>query len=50
MPLNGPVTLEVGDEAPRITASTTLGVPFDLAEQRGKWVVVYFYPRANTPG
>lgn len=41
---------EVGQAAPQITAQTTQGQPFDLSAQRGHWVVVYFYPRANTPG
>ena len=44
------VMLAVGDKAPPINAPMTGGGLFDLAEQRGKWVVVYFYPRANTPG
>lgn len=39
-----------GDVAPLIRAHATGDGVFDLAEQRGKWVVVYFYPRANTPG
>jgi len=41
---------EVGSPAPDIDASATGGSTFSLAEQRGKWVIVYFYPRANTPG
>lgn len=41
---------EVGSPAPAIRATTTNSGDFDLAEQTGKWVVVYFYPRANTPG
>lgn len=45
-----PVVLEIGQPAPAIDATATGGAPFHLAEQRGKWVVVYFYPRANTPG
>lgn len=40
----------VGSEAPTFCAPVTGGGEFDLAEQRGRWVVVYFYPRANTPG
>ena len=40
----------VGDVAPPIDAETAGGGRFDLAAQAGKWVVVYFYPRANTPG
>lgn len=40
----------VGEVAPAIVARSTQGEPFDLADLRGGWVVVYFYPRANTPG
>ena len=40
----------VGDAAPPIEALTATGEPFSLAAQAGKWVAVYFYPRANTPG
>ena len=40
----------VGDIAPDIDAPTATGGRFSLAEQAGKWVAVYFYPRANTPG
>jgi peroxiredoxin Q/BCP len=39
-----------GDEAPQIDAGITGGGRFVLSDQRGRWVVVYFYPRANTPG
>jgi peroxiredoxin len=40
----------VGEMAPPIAAAVTGGGAFDLSAQTGKWVVVYFYPRANTPG
>jgi peroxiredoxin Q/BCP len=40
----------VGDAAPNVDATTATGDHFSLAEHRGRWVVVYFYPRANTPG
>lgn len=40
----------VGDPAPPIEAATATGGRFSLAENLGHWVVVYFYPRANTPG
>jgi peroxiredoxin Q/BCP len=40
----------VGDQAPPIDAETADGIRFSLADQAGRWVVVYFYPRANTPG
>jgi peroxiredoxin Q/BCP len=41
---------EVGDLAPPIDAPITQGGRFTLSEHAGQWVVVYFYPRANTPG
>jgi len=40
----------VGDLAPEIDAETTGGGRFVLSAHRGKWVVVFFYVRANTPG
>jgi peroxiredoxin Q/BCP len=45
-----PVVLSPGDPAPAIDAIATGGGPFRLADHLGRWVVVYFYPRANTPG
>lgn len=39
-----------GESAPPIVAAVTGGGQFDLSAQLGKWVVIYFYPRANTPG
>lgn len=40
----------VGAPAPEIDEDTTGDGRFVLSEQRGKWVVVFFYVRANTPG
>jgi thioredoxin-dependent peroxiredoxin len=40
----------VGDPAPEIDAPTTGGGRFVLSDQRGKWVIVFFYVRALTPG
>ncbi|MEP6607942.1 MAG: peroxiredoxin [Burkholderiaceae bacterium] len=36
-------------QVPDFTAEAT-GGPFQLSEQRGKAVVLYFYPKDNTPG
>jgi len=44
------VALQIGDEAPPVDLLATGGVRFSLNEERGRWVVLYFYPRANTPG
>lgn len=48
--MSDPIVLEAGMVAPEIEATATGNGPFKLSDHRGKWVVVYFYPRANTPG
>ncbi len=35
---------------PDFSAAMTGGQPFRLSEQRGKKLVLYFYPKDNTPG
>jgi len=40
----------VGQPAPNFTAVTEAGQQISLADYRGKWVVLYFYPKDNTPG
>jgi thioredoxin-dependent peroxiredoxin len=42
--------LAVGQEAPAFTAPTQSGAPLSLASLRGKPVVLYFFPKANTSG
>jgi peroxiredoxin Q/BCP len=42
--------LKVGDKAPDIHVHTDTGADFRLSELKGKRVVLYFYPKANTPG
>lgn len=39
-----------GDSAPDVALKDGDGVDFTLARYRGKPVVVYFYPKADTPG
>lgn len=48
--MSDPMVLEAGMQAPEIDATATGNGRFRLSDHRGKWVVVYFYPRANTPG
>jgi thioredoxin-dependent peroxiredoxin len=40
----------VGTEAPNFTLNSQDGQPVSLSEYRGKWVVLYFYPKDMTPG
>jgi len=42
--------LKVGDKAPEIKVETDTGEMFDLAAHHGETVILYFYPRADTPG
>lgn len=41
---------EVGDRAPGFTLPDQHGEEVSLADLRGSWVVLYFYPKAATPG
>ncbi|MGK2912376.1 MAG: thioredoxin-dependent thiol peroxidase [Sphingobium sp.] len=42
--------LNEGDKAPAATLENSAGESFSLADYAGKRVVVYFYPKADTPG
>ena len=42
--------LKVGDQAPNFTLKADDGKEIALTDLKGKAVVVYFYPRAMTPG
>jgi peroxiredoxin Q/BCP len=42
--------LKVGDTAPDFSAQTSEGKTFTLSERKGQWTVLYFYPKAETPG
>ena len=39
-----------GAPAPDFTLSDETGTPHRLSAQRGRWVVLYFYPTDDTPG
>lgn len=39
-----------GDSAPDVALKDADGADFTLARYRGKPIVVYFYPKADTPG
>ncbi|RPJ75499.1 MAG: peroxiredoxin, partial [Alphaproteobacteria bacterium] len=44
------VDLKPNDSAPTFDLKTHEGKDFSLESRRGKWTVLYFYPRAETPG
>ena len=43
-------TLKVGDKAPEFTAKDQDGKDISLSSFRGKKVILYFYPKDDTPG
>ncbi|PRY66814.1 peroxiredoxin Q/BCP [Vreelandella songnenensis] len=44
------MSIEIGQPVPDFSASATGDTTVTLAELRGKQVVIYFYPKASTPG
>lgn len=42
--------LELGSKAPEFTLNNQDGVEVSLKEYKGKKVILYFYPKDNTPG
>jgi thioredoxin-dependent peroxiredoxin len=44
------LVLKVGDKAPEFRLKTDDGKEVSLADFRGRSVVLFFFPKANTPG
>ena len=42
--------LSVGDRIPDLPLTRVVGGPRRLSDYRGRWLVVYFYPKDSTPG
>jgi peroxiredoxin Q/BCP len=42
--------MEVNDKAPDFSLANEEGKTITLKDYRGKNVVLFFYPKANTPG
>lgn len=42
--------LQIGDPAPDFELLTDEGTPLRLSDLRGRRIVLFFYPRADTPG
>jgi thioredoxin-dependent peroxiredoxin len=40
----------VGDQAPEVALPDETGTVHRLADQRGRWTILYFYPTDDTPG
>jgi thioredoxin-dependent peroxiredoxin len=44
------ITLKIGDKAPEFAVNNQNGVLINLKDFLGKKVVLFFYPKASTPG
>jgi peroxiredoxin Q/BCP len=42
--------LKVGDKAPDFTLPSDSGKPVKLSDFKGSTLVLYFFPKADTPG
>ena len=42
--------LKEGDKAPNFSVTADDGKVISLSDYRGRNLVLYFYPKANTPG
>ena len=40
----------LGEPAPDFSAQTDSGEQVSLRDYRGRWVVLFFYPKDDTPG
>lgn len=49
-PFASAATPKVGEEAPLFTTTTHQGETFQLADRKGQYTVLFFYPKADTPG
>lgn len=47
---HAPSSVKVGDKAPDFTLNDNSGKPHKLADYAGKYLVLYFYPKNDTPG
>lgn len=47
---NAHAELQIGDVAPAFSLQDQHQKSVSLQQQRGKWVVLYFYPKDDTPG
>ena len=45
-----PTTLKAGDAAPKFDLEDDHGAHVKLGDLQGKWVVLYWYPKDDTPG
>ena len=48
--MSAPVSLAVGDTVPDLPLALSSEAQASVADYRGRWLVLYFYPKDSTPG
>ncbi len=43
-------SLSVGSQAPNFNLNDQNNISHDLSDYKGSWIILYFYPRDDTPG
>jgi len=46
----GTIMLEINQPAPDFSLSDAQGISHSLKDFQGQWLILYFYPKDNTPG
>lgn len=44
------MAIQIGNQAPEFTLPDQQGIMHNLTQYRGQWIVLYFYPKDDTPG
>ncbi|MDR2099458.1 MAG: thioredoxin-dependent thiol peroxidase [Campylobacteraceae bacterium] len=44
------MSVEIGKSAPQFSLKNQDGIEISLKDLKGRWIVLYFYPKDNTPG
>lgn len=44
------MALAIGDKAPQFTLKDQSNQNHSLGDYQGKWVLIFFYPKDDTPG
>ena len=48
--LSSHASIKVGADAPNFTLSDQNNITHELNDYKGRWVILYFYPKDDTPG
>ena len=50
LPISIQASLSIGSQAPSFILNDQNNIPHNLEDYKGNWVILYFYPKDDTPG